>query len=412
MRRKVPVHTRQYQGDYYTPRAVAQCLASLLDPCQGSVYDPCCGSGALLWAAQQQGKGQLKLYGQTQDQESFLLSQINLILHGTHADLGREAANTLTNDLHKHRTFDYILANPPFHLRDWFQDHSVFQDQRWLFCVPPRSNANFAWLQHIFSHMNSNGRAAVILPNGTLTTETYREAAIREAIAQSRRIEAVISLPPGLFYGTKVPCCIWLLANREPPVEKILFVDAQRMEPRPGREFTSVHAQVLKDLVSRHRRGELGTRTSWYAAASLEEAARNGWVLSPNLYTEVSRPGEASLQKGWLRLQRVMEELSSLPADERLSAVLEQWKNRIPGGCWKKALLPELFWIFGGVAKQKQAFGRGIPVLDVKTVIRSPYVPDALSSLVEVDQEEQERYSIKRGDVFLNRTSETIQELA
>lgn len=399
-------------GDFYTPQNIAQCLAAFLEPVQGTAYDPCCGSGSLLLAIQKCSKQNLKLYGQTQDETSYLLSQMNLILHGGNVNLGNAAASTLSDDQQKNRKFDYIIANPPFNSSNWWDYATSFHDDRWRFGVPPRSNANFAWLQHILSHLQPNGRAAVILPNGTLTTQTHRESGIRKSIIQNKLIEAVITLPPGLFYSTKVPCCIWLLANSDSKNGDILFINATHMKPEIKKDFTSAHIEQLIELVNNHRQRKLHTCTEWYGVASLEKIEQNDFILSPNLYTAVLRPGEAEIHREYGKLLEIIDKLSVLPINETLLSSIAMWKNAKTAKCWEKAALLEIYDVFGGVTKSKDSFGKGVPVLDVKTVIHSPYIPDSWSSYVDVTEDEKIKYGIKYGDVFLNRTSETIKELA
>ncbi len=399
-------------GDFYTPKSIAQCLATFLEPSQGTVYDPCCGSGALLFAVQRYSEKKLKLYGQAQDDYSYLLSQMNLILHETYVDLGETAANTLLHDQHKNKKFDYIITNPPFNSAKWFNDNAALCDDRWRFGVPPRSNANFAWLQHILSHLQPNGRAAVILPNGTLTTQTYREADIREAIIRNKLIEAIIALPPGLFYSTKVPCCIWLLANSDKKNGDILFINATHMRPEIKKNFTSAHIVQLMGLVNEHRQGKLHSCAEWYGVASLEKIEQNEFILSPNLYTAVSRPRAVEVRREYEKLIEIIDKLSMLSIDETILSSIALWRNMDVAKYWKKAALLEIYDVFGGLTKSKESFGKGFPVLDVKTVIHAPYMPDGFSSYVDVTEEEKMKYSIKYGDVLLNRTSETIEELA
>lgn len=175
IQKKTAIHDKPSSIQYfYTPQHIAQCLAAFLNPTQGTAYDPCCGSGSLLLSLQNCSEQSLKLYGQTQDENSYLLSQMNLILHRENVNFGKTSASTLLNDQHKNEKFDYIIANLPFNSTHWSDGAdgyiSIFDD-RWRFGIPPCSNANFAWLQHILSHLQPNGRAAVILPNGTLTTQ-------------------------------------------------------------------------------------------------------------------------------------------------------------------------------------------------------------------------------------------------
>lgn len=398
-------------GGFYTPQGIAQCLAAFLSPDQGAAYDPCCGSGAFLLAVQKCGRQTLKLYGQAQNEESYLVSQINFILHGIYdVDLGETAISALADDQHIGKKFDSIIANPPFNLENWFDGNFPFWDDRWRLGDPPRSNANFAWLQHILSHLQPNGRAAVILPNGTLTTQTRREAAIRKAMVQNRLIEAVIALPPGLFYSAKIPFCIWLLTNGGNKNGDILFVDAGYRRPEIKKE--PVHIERLQELVNKYRQGKLHACTEWYATASLEKMEQKGFLLSPNLYTVHLRPSKDEIQRGYSRLLEIIEELSMLPIDRALLSSIIQWKNAEMEKNWKKADLLELYEAFGGVTKGKEFFGKGTPAVDVKAVIHSLYLPDRLSLYVDVTESKKIKYGIKRGDVFLNRTSETIRELA
>lgn len=397
-------------GAFYTPQSIAHCMAALLSPRQGTIYDPCCGSGSLLIAAQEYGGKNVELYGQAQDDKAYLKCQMNLRQAGLHADLGTEGANALAMDCHKGRKFDYILANPPFNSANWLSDKALFDDDRWRFGVPPRSNANFAWLQHILYHLHSQGRAAVILPNGTLTTQTCREAGIREELIRSNWIEAIIALPPGLFDGTRVPCCIWLLANAERKNTEVLFVDGTQMKPAIHRKFLSVHAEQLEKLVDQHRQGKIHARTQWYGTASIEAIKEKDFLLSPNLYTAVLRPKPSEMSE-YEKLTEIIDEISALPVDEEALSAIVSWKGADIAKNWQKAALLERYDVFGGVTKGKASFGRGCPLLDVKTVIRCPYVPNAFSSHVDVTEEERIKYGIRSGDVLLNRSSETAEEL-
>ncbi len=399
-------------GDFYTPQDIAQCLASLMEPSQHTAYDPCCRSGVLLSAIQTYSGHRLKLFGQSQEENSYLLSQIYLILNGVTVDFGKTTANTLLDDQHNDKKFDYILANPPFNSADWYNDDHTINDNRWRYGIPPRSNANFAWLQHIISHMDRNGRAAVILPNGTLTTQTRREASIRRSIVEDHLVEAIISLPPGLFYSAKIPCCIWLLSNTDNKNDDILFIDTLHMKPKIKNMITAGHMEQLNKLIKKYRQGTPQNCTDWYGIASLQMIKQNDFLLSPNLYTDVSRPAPSVIQKKYEDLIQIIDKLSVLSIDESVLGSIMSWKHTNATNSWEKAGLVQIYDVFGGLTKSKSYFGKGYPLLDVKTVIHSPYVPDYLSSNVEVTREEKLKYDIQYGDVLLNRTSETINQLA
>lgn len=412
LQKKIPARQTSSFGDFNTPRDIAQCLALLLDPSQNTAYDPYCRSGVLLSAVQTYSGHSLKLYGQSQDEESYLLTQIYLILNGLYVDLGKTTANTLLDDQHKEKKFDSIIANPPFNSANWFNDNNIFYDERWCFGVPPRSNANFAWLQHIINHMDRNGRAAVILPNGALTTRTYSEASIRESIIENDLVEAIISLPPGLFYSAKIPCCIWLLTNTDNRSGDILFIDTSHMKPAIKNTITAEHMKQLDGLIKKYRQGTLHTCTDWYGTASLKTIRQNDFLLSPNLYTAVSRPEPSKIRKEYEKLTQIIDKLSALSIDETILESIMSWKYLDVAKSWEKAALLQIYSVFGGLTKNRSFFGRGYPLLDVKTVIHSPYMPHHFSANVEVTEEEKIKYNIKYGDVLLNRTSETIAQLA
>lgn len=238
-----------------------------------------------------------------------------------------------------------------------------------------------------------------------------KEAHIRKAIIQNKLIEAVIALPPGLFYSTKVPCCVWLLANNINKSDDILFIDATQRKSEIKKDCTP-HIELFMEIINKHRQRELDDCTEWYGVASLQQIAQNDFILSPNLYTAVLRPGKPEMQREYGRLLEIIDELSVQPIKETLLLSIASWKNAEMAKSWKKATLLELYGVYGGVNKRKDAFGKGVPVLDVKTVIHSPYLPDSLSLHVDVTADEKLKYGIEYGDIFLNRTSETIKELA
>lgn len=167
---------------FYTPRCLVRCLLQLLNfKDEATVYDPCCGSGAMFCIAKNlYPDNTMRFYGQTLDKFSYEIWQMNLYLYCLDADLGNKPANTLLEDLHINRKFDYIISNPPFNLSDWYDDTDIDRVARWEYGFPPRKNVNYAWLQHKISHLKENGRAVVVLPNGSLTTQKSAELDIRK----------------------------------------------------------------------------------------------------------------------------------------------------------------------------------------------------------------------------------------
>lgn len=395
-------------GDFYTPKQVVQLMSELLGiEHDGKVYDPCCGSGAMLCGvALSHPSKKLLLYGQTLNQESFSICQMNLMLHGLSADLGKWPANTLLEDIHADQYFDYILTNPPFNFSDWCENDTVNWNVHWQYGCPPRKNANFAWIQHIISHLSPNGCAVTLLPNGTLTTQNLAERRIREQILLDGWIEAILVLPAGLFYGTKIPCCAWII-NRASAHDTVLFIDARQLDILGQQD-----GKRISDLLSRYRNGKRLETTEWYAVVSIAEIAQKHYVLSPNLYTlpkKLSLPSFEQISEDFNISVDIL--CNRIPASSLCENIIK-WKVKNVPKDWNEVDLSELYNIFGGVHAKKEAFGRGTPMVDVKTVIRHIFLPETLPACVELPDDDAPKYYIKRGDVLLNRTSETIDELA
>lgn len=397
-------------GDFYTPASVINMMAKLLEVREGSVYDPCCASGALLYQAFA-GRPELEFYGQAADEQTYQICQINAFLHGRHVNLGGKPADVFLEDLHSGRKFDCILSNPPFNSSDWC-DRVDLNDPRWHYGIPPRSNANFAWLQQVISHLSRRGRAAVILPNGALTTSVEAEQRIREGILCAGLVEAVIALPPGLFYDTKIPCSLWFLDKSRAPGQPVLLADARRLRLKGTAQESKQGTDQLIELISRYRAGTPEEKTDWYAVVPMSELALNDYNLSPNLYTKKKRIPVSEIQEHRSHFDETVELLSSRIRRADISELVWQWKTIKPSSQWEKAFLLELYEAFGGISKTREHFGRGTGMVDVKTVIHNLFVPDTLAASVNADENEIKKYQIKAGDILLNRTSETIEELA
>lgn len=404
-------------GDFYTPQQVVRLLVQLLEIRGGDVYDPCCGSGAMLCAAAQMSgnKAPIRLYGQALSEADHQIGQTNLLLRGLWADLGCAPANTLLEDLHEKRPFSYILGNVPFNAKDWYAEGDLGQlgrDPRWHYGLPPKSNANYAWLQHIIFHLEENGCAAVLLPNGALTSQNRAERQIREGILRDHLVESVIALPGGLFYNTRVPCSMWVIHKQPRKNQTVLLIDGSHMPTIPGEGLEKDAIQRLLALVGQHRKGKLEEKGTWYAAVSLEELAQNQFNLSPNLYTRLEELPLAPMQQNRIRFMQVIGGLNKRIPEDQLREQITQWGSEQAAVHWTCAPLTDLYEIFGGVTKKKKFFGDGVPLVGFKDVIRPMYLSGPFSSRVLLSPHEFQKYSIYRGDVLMNRTSESIGELA
>ncbi len=203
-------------GQFYTPSCVVRCLVEMLEPYKGRIYDPCCGSGGMFVQSEKfveshGGKlGDISIYGQESNATTRRLAVMNLALRGIEADFGPEHADSFRRDLHPDLRADYVLANPPFNDSDWYRKDD---DVRWRFGVPPKGNANFAWVQHFIHHLAPSGLAGFVLANGSMSSNQSGEGDIRRALIEADLVDCMVALPGQLFYSTQIPVCLWFLAK-------------------------------------------------------------------------------------------------------------------------------------------------------------------------------------------------------
>ena len=205
-------------GQFYTPSCVVRCLVEMLAPYKGRIYDPACGSGGMFVQSEKfveshGGKiGDISIYGQESNATTRRLAVMNLAIRGIEADFGPEHADTFRRDLHPDLRADYVLANPPFNDSDWFRKDD---DVRWQYGVPPKGNANFAWVQHFIHHLAPHGMAGFVLANGSMSSNQSGEGDIRRALIDADLVDCMVALPGQLFYSTQIPVCLWFLTRNK-----------------------------------------------------------------------------------------------------------------------------------------------------------------------------------------------------
>ena len=331
-------------GEFYTPQCVDRILVEMITPYKGRVYDPCNGSGGLFVQSEKfteshGGKvGDISIYGQESNPTTWKLAIMNLAIRGIEGDLGTHAADTFRNDLHPDLKADYILANFPFNVSDWFRKDD---DVRWKYGLPPKGNANFAWIQHIIYHLAPNGMAGFVSANGAMSSNQSGEGDIRKAIIEADLVDCMVALPGQLFYSTQIPVCLWFLAKNKAEVKRrkrkgeTLFINARKM----GTLIDRVHRELTDDDINRitstyHAwRGD-SVRVSnsesqivkyedvagFCKSATIAEIAAHGHVLTPGRYVgaeEVEDDGEPFEEK----MPRLIADLNAQFAE---SAKLEQ----------------------------------------------------------------------------------------
>ena len=239
-------------GEFYTPRSVVRLLVEMIEPYSGRVYDPCCGSGGMFVQAERfveahgGRRNDIAVYGQELNDTTWRLAKMNLAIRGIEADLGPRWGDSFHEDLHPDLKADYILANPPFNISDWGGDQ-LRDDPRWRYGVPPIGNANYAWLEHMVSHLSPRGVAGVVLANGSVSSQQSGEGEIRQRMIEADLVECIITVPGQLFYSTQIPATLWFL-NRDK-----MSGGAHRLRDRRG-ETLFIDARNLGVMVDRTHR--------------------------------------------------------------------------------------------------------------------------------------------------------------
>ncbi|WP_133011246.1 type I restriction-modification system subunit M [Marinomonas flavescens] len=327
-------------GEFYTPKSVVTLLAQMLEPYQGKVYDPCCGSGgmfvqSLKFVQQHEGRSKdIAIYGQELTATTYKLAKMNLAVRGLSGNLGEKPADTFFSDQHKDLKADYIMANPPFNLKDWRDEAELTDDPRFAgYRTPPTGNANYAWILHMLSKLSETGTAGFVLANGSMSSNTSGEGEIRQQLIENDRIECMIALPGQLFYTTQIPVCLWFMSkdktansdkgfrNRE---TETLFIDAREMGSmisRVHKELTVDDLNLIADTFHAWRSSddalqkrvdsgdckvtEYQDQAGFCKSVTIEDMKANDYVLTPGRYV-----GAAEIEDDGIPFETKMRELS------------------------------------------------------------------------------------------------------
>lgn len=341
------VNATKEEGEFYTPHDVVQLIAAMIEPFDGTLYDPCCGSGGMFIQSAdliREKKGdisRINIYGQEKEPATYRLAKMNLALRGLSHHLGEEADSTFTHDLHKGIYFDYIMANPPFNLKGWY-DPNLKNDARWAdYVTPPESNANYAWILHMLSHLRANkGVAGFLLANGALGDSDTVE--IRKKLIQNDKVEAIIILPRELFITTDISVTLWILnqnkkggsyhgrnlRNRE---GEILFMDLRTWTENPVKNEGKKKVRLDDARIQRaadiyHTWQTEGTDgmhyevPELYRSVGIAEIEKQGWSLVPSKYIEfIDHDLDIDFHA---EMSRIQQEMRDVLAQEKQSQKL------------------------------------------------------------------------------------------
>lgn len=329
-------------GQYFTPKSIVSLIVEMLEPYQGRVYDPAMGSGGFFvqsekFIKEHGGKlGNLSVYGQESNPTTWRLAAMNMAIRGIDFNFGKEPANSFTNDQHPDLRADYVMANPPFNIKEWW-DGKLEGDARWKYGTPPKSNANFAWVQHMLHHLAPNGSMALLLANGSMSSNTGGEGEIRKNLLEADLVECMVALPGQLFTNTQIPACIWFLTkNKKARADvadrsgKVLFIDARNlgyMKDRVLRDFTAEDTEKISGTFQKWKRDDAyEDQNGFCASVTLDEIAKHDHALTPGRYVganDLEDDAEPFAQK-MNRLTTVLKEQRAQAAllDERIKSNL------------------------------------------------------------------------------------------
>ncbi|MBF0621733.1 MAG: SAM-dependent DNA methyltransferase [Magnetococcales bacterium] len=334
-------------GEFYTPKSVVNLIAEMIEPFKGKIYDPCCGSGGMFvqsvkFIESHKGSNKdISIYGQEGTATTYKLAKMNLAIRGISSNLGEVPADTFFKDQHPDLKADYVMANPPFNQKKWRAADELTKDPRWSgYDVPPTGNANYAWIMHMISKLSENGVAGFVLANGSMSTNTTGEGAIRQKIIENDLVDCMIALPGQLFYTTQIPVCLWFLSKSKKADTRrdyrdrqgeTLFIDARNIGSMIDRTHKAFSTEEIADIARTYHawRGEKkdGTyedKAGYCKSATLAEIKKNDYVLTPGRYV-----GAAEIEDDGIPFEEKMADLTKtlfkqMAESEKLDQVIKK----------------------------------------------------------------------------------------
>lgn len=324
-------------GQFYTPKSIVNLIVEMVEPYKGRVYDPAMGSGGFFISSEKfigEHRGKIRdisVYGQESNPTTWRLAAMNMAIRGIDFNFGKEPADTFTKDQHPDLRADFVLANPPFNMKEWW-DGSLDGDSRWKYGQPCQGNSNFAWMQHMLHHTSPNGVVGLVLSNGSLSTNTTGEKEVREAIVKADLVEAIVALPSQLFSNTQIPACIWILNKNKAQKSKTLFIDARQvgyMIDRKQKAFSDDDIHELADVFHKWRKNDGYENVAGkHYEANVEEIAKHEYILTPGRYV-----GAVDVEDDGVSFAEKMQGLTGLLAEQfaESTRLEEQIRNNLSG---------------------------------------------------------------------------------
>jgi len=308
-------------GEFYTPKSIVTTIVECLEPYKGRVYDPACGSGGFFISSEKfinehgGNIGEISIYGQESNPTTWKLAAMNMVIRGIEFNLGKEPTDTLNNDQHPDLRADFVIANPPFNQKEWGGSQD---DKRWTHGIPPTGNANYAWIQHMLYHTNSNGSVGLLLANGSMSSMTNNEGEIRKSLIEDDLIECMVALPGQLFTNTQIPACIWFLTKNKQEKNKkrnregdVLFIDARNLGYMKDRALKDFSIDDIKKISGTFHNWQQGSNyedeAGFCFSAKLDDIKKHNYVLTPGRYV-----GAVEIEDDGIPIKEKVDTLTAL----------------------------------------------------------------------------------------------------
>ena len=358
-------------GEFYTPACVVQLIAELIEPYDGIVYDPCCGSGGMFVQSMKfvdshkGNRNKVTVMGQESNPDTWRLAKMNLSIRGIACDLGDKNASTFTDDQHKDKTVQYIMANPPFNLKNWRGEDELLDDPRfkpYKPAMPPKANANYAWILHMLSKLDVNrGIAGFLLANGALNADSgsddeddeggQAQYLIRKKILEGDKVEAIIALPRDMFYTTDIAVTLWILNNNKKAgslngrnlrdrTGEVLFIDLRQWNENieeytidKGKKkkktvFNESQIEKVKEIYNNWQSVECTNSDNYnepelYRSVKLSEIKKKNYTLTPSKYIEfIDQDLNINFDEEMSRIQKEM--INIMKSEKESQKLLEE----------------------------------------------------------------------------------------
>ena len=341
------------KGEFYTPKTIVKLITELIEPYKGKIYDPACGSGGMFVQSvkfienHHGNKKEVSIYGQEYTNTTYKLAKMNLAIRGISANLGERAADTFKQDQHPNLKADFIMANPPFNQKDWRAEDELTDDPRWAgYAVPPKSNANYAWILNIVSKLSENGVAGFLLANGALSGGGA-EYEIRRKLIENSLVEAILILPQNMFYTTNISVTLWILnKNKKERIVKvgnstrhyrnrqdeILFMDLRQIGVPFEKKFIQFSDENIRQIADTYHSWQVEDSDyknipEYCYSANIEEIRKKDYSLVPSKYIEfINRDENIDYDEKMKTLQKEISELLK-QEEQSKKELLQVFKN-------------------------------------------------------------------------------------